>query len=108
MSNLVNERTRAHSTIDNANENWLDMKGAWISYGLVVTFFHLVLLSMPFFDTATVWTLTNVFHNLVSVYITILCVATIINLRVLYYLLSFKNLVFKKFPWYLSSVKLLD
>lgn len=66
MSHLVNERTRAHSTIDNANENWLDMKGAWISYALVVTFFHLVLLSMPFFDTATVWTLTNVFHNLAN------------------------------------------
>lgn len=65
----IHEKSRAHSTIDNPNENWLDSKGAWLSYAIVVTFFHLALLSMPFFSTATVWTLTNVIHNVVSCWV---------------------------------------
>jgi len=60
----INEKPRAHSTLDNPNENWLDSKGAWLSYAVVVTIFHLILLSMPFFSTATVWTLTNIIHNI--------------------------------------------
>lgn len=62
----MEEKTRAHSTIDNANETWLDYKGAWITYVLLITLGHLFLLSLPFFDTATSWTLTTVIHNVVS------------------------------------------
>jgi len=61
--NVVSEKTRAHSTIDNANETWLDYKGAWITYVLLITLGHLFFLSLPFFDTATSWTVTAVLHN---------------------------------------------
>ena len=57
------DRVRAHSTVDNANEIWLDRKGAWLTYSILVTFLHLLLLSIPIFDTATAWTLTNVIHD---------------------------------------------
>ena len=49
----------------NQNETWLSEKGAWLTYFILVVFLHLVLLSVPFFDTATAWTMTNVIHNVV-------------------------------------------
>lgn len=61
--NITTEKTRAHSTISNANESWLDYKGAWVTYVLLITICHLFCLSLPFFDTATSWTVTVVFHN---------------------------------------------
>ncbi|XP_057293628.1 ORM1-like protein 1 [Hydractinia symbiolongicarpus] len=60
---LSEDKPRAHSSIDNPNEIWLDSKGAWLTYSLLVTFLHLMLLSMPFFETATAWTLTNLIHD---------------------------------------------
>lgn len=53
-------------SIDNPNESWLESKGTWFTYVLLITIGHLVILSVPFFDTPTAWTLTNIFHNLVS------------------------------------------
>ena len=70
---IVENKGRAHSTIDNQNEVWMDMKGAWLTYALSVTFLHLLLLSIPIFATATAWTLTNVIHDVVSFSITINC-----------------------------------
>lgn len=60
---MVDNKPRAHSTIDNQNEIWMDMKGAWLTYSLSVTFLHLLILSIPVFATATAWTLTNVVHD---------------------------------------------
>merc|ERR550534_231061 len=62
--NTIDEdsKVRAHTT-RNANETWLDYKGAWCTYALVITIGHLFLLSLPFFTTATVWTVTTVVHN---------------------------------------------
>ena len=53
-------------SIDNPNESWLESKGTWFTYVLLITIGHLVILSVPIFDTPTAWTLTNIFHNLVS------------------------------------------
>ena len=53
-------------SIDNPNESWLESKGTWFTYVLLITIGHLVILSIPFFDTPTAWTLTNIFHNLVG------------------------------------------
>ena len=64
----MENKPRAHSTIDNQNEVWMDMKGAWLTYGLSVTFLHLLILSIPIFATATAWTLTNVIHDVVRLY----------------------------------------
>ncbi|KAL9967103.1 hypothetical protein ACROYT_G025271 [Oculina patagonica] len=51
-------------SINNPNESWLESKGTWFTYVLLITIGHLVILSIPFFDTPTAWTLTNTFHNL--------------------------------------------
>ena len=56
-------------SIDNPNESWLESKGTWFTYLLLITIGHLVILSVPFFDTPTAWTLTNTFHNLVRLQI---------------------------------------
>ena len=53
-------------SINNPNESWLESKGTWFTYVLLITIGHLVILSIPFFDTPTAWTLTNIFHNLVG------------------------------------------
>ncbi len=53
--------------MDNQNETWLSERGAWLTYFILVVFLHLVLLSVPFFDTATAWTMTNMIHNLVNI-----------------------------------------
>jgi len=63
---MSENKPRAHSTIDNQNEIWMDMKGAWLTYGLSVTFLHLLILSIPIFATATAWTLTNLVHDVVT------------------------------------------
>ena len=60
------EQHNIHS-LYNQNETWLSEKGAWLTYFILVVFLHLVLLSVPFFDTATAWTMTNVIHNLVII-----------------------------------------
>jgi len=60
--NITKEQQNIHS-LYNQNETWLSEKGAWLTYFILVVFMHLVLLSIPFFDTATAWTMTNVIHN---------------------------------------------
>ena len=55
----------AHS-IGNPNESWLDSKGTWLTYVILIAIGHLVILSVPFLDTATAWTMTNTMHNVVS------------------------------------------
>ncbi|CAG2174163.1 unnamed protein product [Oppiella nova] len=49
----------------NPNSLWLNSRGMWLSYACGVLVLHLALLSFPFLSVATVWTLTNVIHNLV-------------------------------------------
>ena len=61
---IAKEQQNIHSMY-NQNETWLSEKGAWLTYFILVVFMHLVLLSVPFFDTATAWTMTNVIHNVV-------------------------------------------
>ena len=63
MKLKLEDKARAHSLIDNPNETWLDHKGAWLTYVILVICIHLFLLSLPFLDTPTVWTLTTVIHN---------------------------------------------
>lgn len=55
----------AHSS-QNPNESYLDSKGTWLTYVILIAIGHLVILSVPFLDTATAWTITNTMHNVVS------------------------------------------
>lgn len=48
----------------NPNSSWLNSRGSWLSYGIAVLALHLILLSFPFLSVASVWTLTNLCHNL--------------------------------------------
>ncbi|NXN06496.1 ORML2 protein, partial [Indicator maculatus] len=54
----------AHSEV-NPNTRVMSSRGIWLAYTISVGLLHLVLLSIPFFSIPTVWTLTNVIHNLV-------------------------------------------
>lgn len=51
------------TTYSNPNKYWLNGRGMWLGYLSTVAILHLLLLSMPFFTTATAWTLTHVIHN---------------------------------------------
>jgi len=55
----------AHSE-PNPNSTYFNSKGMWVTYVLVVAFFHYMFLSLPFLSVAMAWTLTNVIHNMVS------------------------------------------
>ncbi|XP_014664395.1 PREDICTED: ORM1-like protein 2 [Priapulus caudatus] len=50
----------------NPNTSWLNSRGAWLFYILIITVGHLILLSFPFLSVAAVWTLTNTIHNIVT------------------------------------------
>eukprot|EP00050_Salpingoeca_kvevrii_P006295 m.288525 g.288525 ORF g.288525 m.288525 type:complete len:152 (-) comp11976_c0_seq1:230-685(-) len=50
----------------NPNEIWVNAKGFRMYYVVVVALVHLALLSLPFFSTELVWTLTNVSHAVVT------------------------------------------
>ncbi|XP_055734953.1 ORM1-like protein 1 isoform X2 [Salvelinus fontinalis] len=52
----------AHSEV-NPNTRVMNSRGIWLTYALGVGMLHIVLLSIPFFGVAVVWTLTNVIHN---------------------------------------------
>ena len=49
----------------NPNSSYFNSKGMWVTYALLVTGFHFVLLTFPFLSTAMAWTLTNCIHNIV-------------------------------------------
>ncbi|XP_028332224.1 ORM1-like protein 3 [Gouania willdenowi] len=53
----------AHSEV-NPNTRVMNSKGMWLSYVLCIVLLHLVLLSVPFISVPTVWTLTNLIHNM--------------------------------------------
>lgn len=76
-------KTERGVSIDNPNESWLESKGTWFTYVLLITLGHLVILSVPFFKTSTAWTLTNMFHNMVS-WRFICCVHFVLHLSLVY------------------------
>lgn len=53
----------------NWKQYWLNNRGTWLAWVLSTAALHLLLLSMPFFSTPTVWTLTHVIHNLLVYFI---------------------------------------
>jgi hypothetical protein len=57
--------TAPHSRF-NPNESWLEGRGSWLTYGVIVCITHLAILSIPFIGTATAWTLTSIIHCIVS------------------------------------------
>ncbi|KAI0989942.1 hypothetical protein GJ496_004242 [Pomphorhynchus laevis] len=57
------------STENNPNSTWLNSKGTWLTYILLLSLIHLACLSIPFINTSTAWTLTNTLHNLISFYL---------------------------------------
>lgn len=50
----------------NPNASWINHSGFWLTYFTIVAVAHLSLMSIPFFTTATVWTLTNMLHSFSS------------------------------------------
>lgn len=55
----------AHSDA-NPTHSYLNSKGIWITYIIIIFTAHLLILSVPFFSVAVAWTLTNVFHDVVG------------------------------------------
>ncbi|XP_046350008.1 ORM1-like protein 2 [Haliotis cracherodii] len=54
----------AHSDA-NPTHSYLNSKGIWITYIIIIFTAHLLILSVPFFSVAVAWTLTNVFHDVI-------------------------------------------
>ncbi|XP_046847072.1 ORM1-like protein 2 [Xenia sp. Carnegie-2017] len=52
----------------NPNESWLEGRGSWLTYAVVVCITHLAILSIPFIGTATAWTLTSIIHCIATYY----------------------------------------
>ncbi|KAL5006479.1 hypothetical protein ScPMuIL_015285 [Solemya velum] len=53
------------SSDDNPTHSYLNSRGIWLTYILIIFVAHLLFLSVPFFTVAFAWTLTNVIHNLI-------------------------------------------
>eukprot|EP00731_Ephydatia_muelleri_P007903 Em0004g241a len=47
----------------NPNALWLNSRGMWLGYILMVAFLHFLLMSVPFLTTGMAWTLTHLIHN---------------------------------------------
>lgn len=52
----------AHSDV-NPTHSYLNSKGIWLTYIILILLAHLMLLSVPFFTVPVAWTLTNVVHD---------------------------------------------
>ncbi|XP_041365108.1 ORM1-like protein 3 [Gigantopelta aegis] len=48
----------------NPTHSYLNSKGIWLTYILIIFVSHLLILSVPFFSMAVAWTLTNVIHDI--------------------------------------------
>lgn len=55
------------SSENNPTHSYLNSKGMWIFYSLLVALLHWIVLSIPFISVAAAWTITNVIHNVVRV-----------------------------------------
>lgn len=51
---------------ENPNANYMNGRGFWLFYVLVITGVHLILLSVPFLSVPWVWTITSVGHNVIQ------------------------------------------
>lgn len=49
----------------NPNSSWLNSRGVWLTYIILLFTLHLILLSIPYITTSVAWTLTTSIHNLV-------------------------------------------
>lgn len=50
----------------NPNSTWLNSRGVWLTYIILIFVLHLILLSIPYISTPVAWTLTTTIHNLVG------------------------------------------
>jgi hypothetical protein len=50
----------------NPNSSWLNSRGVWLTYIILVFVLHFILLSIPYISTPVAWTLTTTIHNIVS------------------------------------------
>ena len=50
----------------NPNSSWLNSRGVWLTYIILVFVLHFILLSIPYITTSVAWTLTTTIHNLVG------------------------------------------
>ncbi|CAH8625480.1 unnamed protein product [Schistosoma bovis] len=53
------------TSVLNPTSEYLNSQGTWVTYILVILVVHFILLCIPLFTTAVVWTLTCTFHNVV-------------------------------------------
>ncbi|CAH8634232.1 unnamed protein product [Schistosoma haematobium] len=53
------------TSVLNPTSEYLNSQGTWVTYILVILVVHFILLCVPLFTTAVVWTLTCTFHNVV-------------------------------------------
>lgn len=51
----------------NPNSSWLNSRGVWLTYIILVFVLHLILLSIPLISTPVAWTLTTTIHNVVRI-----------------------------------------
>ncbi|KAH9396956.1 ORM1-like protein 3 [Tyrophagus putrescentiae] len=50
--------------LENPNASWLNGRGVWLTYILLIAILHFILLSMPFLSVPVVWTATFQIHNI--------------------------------------------
>jgi hypothetical protein len=51
----------------NPNSSWLNSRGVWLTYIILVFVLHFILLSIPYISTPVAWTLTTTIHNIVCI-----------------------------------------
>lgn len=58
-------------TISNPNANYMNGRGFWLFYVLIIVHFHLTLLTLPLpsFTIPWVWTVTNLVHNIITFFV---------------------------------------
>ena len=49
----------------NPNSSWLNSRGVWLTYIILVFVLHFILLSIPYITTPVAWTLKTTLHNIV-------------------------------------------
>ena len=51
----------------NPNSSWLNSRGVWLTYIILLFVLHFILLSIPYITTPVAWTLTTSIHNIVCI-----------------------------------------
>ncbi|KAH9579458.1 proteasome regulatory particle base subunit, variant 2 [Schistosoma haematobium] len=87
------------TSVLNPTSEYLNSQGTWVTYILVILVVHFILLCVPLFTTAVVWTLTCTFHNVVCSYHFQCYSNLVVSYKYIYFISLYSQVMYRLLHW---------